>query len=111
MFRRLIMAAIAVMSFCGFARADTVLVSTFTPTAVVNSGYFGRSTTMLYPSAASVIWLNTQPIASTAAFVASGFQLNFSSTTPMSLTDFHGTVYAIAPSLTQPATLYFLTGN
>jgi len=93
------------------AHADSVLVSTSVPTQVVNIGFFGKSTTLLYPATPSTIWLNSQPIVSTTAFVASGFQLNFTSTTPMNLTDFTGTLYALAPSLASSTTLYFLTGN
>jgi hypothetical protein len=109
-FGKLCGAAIAALFLCPVARADSVLVSTFTPTAVVNSGYFGKATTVLYPSAVNVIYLNSQPIVSTTAFVASGFQINVSSTTPLVLPDFHGNIYAIAPSLASPATLYYLTG-
>ena len=109
--RKIFLMISAVGFLSGISSADSVLISTFAPTAVINSGFYGKATTIIYPSAASVIWLNTQPIASTTAFVASGFQLNVSSTTPLVMPDFHGNVWGMAPTLASPATLYFLSGN
>jgi hypothetical protein len=105
--RKIVIAVVLMMWSLRPAVADVVSISSSVPTAIISSGMFNSKTIAL--EANGIVYLNSQPIISTAAFQSASFSITSSSGIVI-LPNFHGTIYGEAAA-GSAVNLYYLGGQ
>lgn len=117
-FMRLFGVVLATTLFlCGEVRADSVVVSTFvipSETAIIPATQFTKMTITLLNPTTNLVYLTSFPAPTTTQAVTDGLPLYPSvsaSSNTMTLPDYHGDLYGVAPGAQAGVRINFLGGQ